>query len=190
MQRRLVLKSLIAGGAVFSAAGITWFSISPENQPLTIKQTINTLNTLHMILVTQSESNSEYISSAGQWKLGQIFEHCAQSVEYSMTGYPEHKSALFKNTLGHIAFSAFSAKGKMTHSLHETIPGAPQLSLNQDVSYYLLALSRLRKSLTDFESYAGTLMPHFAYGALTKAEYELAHVMHINNHLSEIITRT
>jgi hypothetical protein len=30
------------------------------------------------------------------------------------------------------------------------------------------------------------LAPHFAYGALDRAQYTAAHVMHINNHLTEI----
>lgn len=31
-----------------------------------------------------------------------------------------------------------------------------------------------------------SLAPHFAYGPLTKQQYEMAHVMHFNNHLKEI----
>ena len=52
----------------------------------------------------------------------------------------------------------------------------------------IIALNRLKKSLIDFDSYQGKLAPHFAYGELTKDEYEAAHVMHLYNHLQEIIT--
>jgi hypothetical protein len=100
-----------------------------------------------------------------------------------MTGYPEHKSEVFKNTLGAVAFSAFATKGAMVHSLDEAIPGAPMIDPEQNSA---LALERLKKSLMDFEKFDGALQPHFAYGELTKAEYEAAHVMHIYNHFDEL----
>jgi hypothetical protein len=71
----------------------------------------------------------------------------------------------------------------MTHVLNEPIPGAPLLNTNVDV---ITALNRLKKSLIDFDNYQGSLAPHFAYGKLTKDQYEAAHVMHLYNHLQEI----
>jgi hypothetical protein len=35
-----------------------------------------------------------------------------------------------------------------------------------------------------FLKWTGPLRPHFAYGELAKPEYELAHAMHLANHLS------
>jgi hypothetical protein len=98
-------------------------------------------------------------------------------------GFPEHKSKLFKNTVGRIAFSIFSSKGKMTHNLSEVIPGAEPFSAKEDVMF---ALDRFKKSLVGFKKHQGDLTPHFAYGNLSKAEYEIAHVMHFYNHLQEI----
>lgn len=139
-------------------------------EPLTIKQALMMLDSL--------ESSS--VSSEGAWNLFQVYTHLAQSVEFSMTGFPEHKSWLFKNTVGSVAFLAFSAKGSMSHGLDEVIPGAPELVREGDAK---LALSRLRESLQAFERFEGVLQPHFAYGDLSKADYEQAHVMHLNNHL-------
>ena len=48
------------------------------------------------------------------------------------------------------------------------------------------ALQRLRAAFERFAAYSGELQPHFAYGALTHAEYAEAHVMHLYNHLSLI----
>lgn len=119
----------------------------------------------------------------GQWNPYQIFSHCAQSVEYSMSGYPEQDSALFQNTVGKIVFSVFSSNGKMSHDLTAPVPGAPPLEIKEDTSS---ALVRLRKALTDFKDYQGKLEPHFSYGQLSKEEYTVAHIMHLNNHLEEL----
>ena len=66
--------------------------------------------------------------STGAWKLAQVLEHAAQSIEYSMSGFPEMKSAAFRATIGAAAFAVFDARGAMSHSLEEPIPGAPALA--------------------------------------------------------------
>ena len=75
---------------------------------------------------------SENIKSEGAWDLHQVFTHCAQSVEFSMSQFPEHKSSLFKNTVGKLAFSIFASYGKMSHGLNEAIPSAPILYKSSD----------------------------------------------------------
>ena len=171
-RRNFILAS--AGTGVLFSAGAGWLTIEKYEGPLTIDVALNQLDQL-----MQQEPMAK-----GSWNLAQVFTHCAQSVEYSMVGYPQHKSDLFKSTVGQTAFSLFLAKGKMTHPLDEAIPGAPLLAKDANT---LLAYERFKKSLLDFKAYTGTLMPHFAYGPLSKAEYEAAHVMHFNNHLQEII---
>lgn len=100
-----------------------------------------------------------------------------------MLGFPEHKSEFFKSTVGQLAFSIFLSKGQMKHSLSEPIPEAPLIAPSTHVE---LALQRLMNALTEFKRYKGPLAPHFAYGALSKKEYEIAHVIHLNNHLQEV----
>ena len=67
-----------------------------------------------------------YRTTAG-WKLPAVLENAAQSVEYSLGGFPEMKSAAFRATAGTVAFAVFEAKGSMNHSLTDPIPGAPVL---------------------------------------------------------------
>lgn len=125
----------------------------------------------------------ERLISLGTWNVSQIFQHCAQSIRYSISGYPEHYSALFKNTAGKLALNAFAAKGSMHHPLDEVIPGAPALATDvpNDV-----ALRELMYELQQFINWQGELAPHFAYGSLTKAQYYSAHYLHLQNHLQEI----
>jgi hypothetical protein len=176
-RRQFLTATSITGAAVIIGGSATWFSIDDHAAPLTID---NSLAIIHSFETAQ-------LSSIGEWNLYQIFTHCAQSVEYSMTGYPEHKSELFKKTAGALAFSTFSKKGKMSHSLNEAIPGAPPITTEGD---YQEALKRFKQSLSEFKQYRGNLMPHFAYGDLSKEEYEKAHVMHFNNHLLELQLKT
>jgi hypothetical protein len=120
--------------------------------------------------------------SRGAWTLPQVFNHLAQSIEYSMQGFPEPRSALFQATVGKAAFAVFRARGRMSHGLAEPIPGAPALSAGDVLP---AALARLQRSLRDFDAHGGALQPHFAYGALDKADYTRAHLMHLADHWSE-----
>ena len=136
-----------------------------------------------MALASLEKLRQSQVSMAGAWRLSQVLEHCAQSVEFSMIGFPEHKPELFKQTIGKLAFSAFSEKGEMRHNLAEAIPGAAELMAeNVQASY-----QRLKQAMLDFKQFQGELADHYAFGPLNKAQYEQAHVMHFYNHLQEVI---
>jgi hypothetical protein len=175
MNRRKFLTITATGGLVVAISGgaIAWVSIEPSDAPLT------TASVLEMI----DKLADQNISHTGAWRPYKVFMHCAQSVDYSIDGYPEHKSPVFKNTIGKLAFTLFTLKRKMSHNLSEAIPGAA--AIDADGSH-LYALSILKSSLIRFKQFNGQLQAHFAYGELNKSEYELAHAMHFVNHLQEI----
>ncbi len=171
-RRSLLKKSLLLGTAGLVGGSGVWLLNGYDSNKLTIEQA---LSDLHKLDLTK-------LKFKGDWHASQVLNHLAQSIEYSMTGYPEHKSDGFKNTLGQAAFAVFSLRGKMTHDLLEPIPGAPVLQANQVTA----AFDRLLIALTDFKNFTGHLLPHFAYGELDHQQYTLAHVMHINNHLEAV----
>lgn len=119
----------------------------------------------------------------GAWTLAQMLNHAAQSIDYSIDGYPEMKSALFRAAVGSVAFGVFQARGRMSHPLDEPIPGAPALDAQAAM---VPSIERALASLRRFEAHNGALVPHFAYGALDKAQYTRAHLMHLANHWSEV----
>jgi len=121
--------------------------------------------------------------SLGGWSPTQVFNHCAQSVEYSLEGYPQLKPTWFRLSLGPAAFAVFSARGGMRHPLDEAIPGAAPLDSPGTAG---AALQRLEDAFARFADHRGPLAPHFAYGALDHAEYARAHVLHLYEHLSLI----
>ena len=120
----------------------------------------------------------------GAWPLPVVLNHLAQSVEYSMDGYPELKAVLFRSAIGSVAFAVFEARGKMGHALAEPIPGAPALDAQAPLEP---AKARLLAALQRFEAHAGAFAPHFAYGALDKPRYLRAHLMHLANHWTEVV---
>jgi hypothetical protein len=122
---------------------------------------------------------------SGAWSLAQMLHHAAQSVEYSLSGFPEMKSGVFRATVGNAAFAMFDARGKMSHALDEPIPGAPALDKDAPLP---AAIERALAALRAFEAHTGALKPHFAYGALDKTQYTRAHLMHLANHWNEVST--
>ena len=124
------------------------------------------------------------VKTTGQWPMVSVLEHMAQSVEMSLDGFPQPKSAFFQNTAGAAAFAFFKWRGQMSHSLSEPIPGAAALHRDGD---WRPASARLRAAIERFARHQGPLKPHFAYGALDKADFSRAHAFHIANHQDEIV---
>jgi len=113
------------------------------------------------------------------WDLARVLRHATQSIEYSLEGFPQPKPAWFQATLGTTAFAVFSARGRMSHNLTEPIPGAPAIAGDQPLGPAAKAAIEM---LHRFDRHAGALAPHFAYGALGKADYLRAHLMHLADH--------
>ncbi len=173
MNRRSAIKYLIGGSAIAAVGGgYHWLMKERDLSELAMDLMLERLNELDVTRIEKS----------GEWEVARTFNHLAQSVEFSLDGFPILKSPLFRNTAGQLAFSVFQANGRMTHGLDEAIPGEIIDGAGSDP---LQARQRLIAALARFESHAGQLQPHFAYGELDKTQYSIAHVMHISNHLEE-----
>lgn len=173
MQRRQLLTLMAAGSAV--VLGGAWWALPGATAPAAL-----TLAGAQQVL--QQMAGKALVSNKG-WTPAEVFNHCAQSVDYSMDGYPELKPAWFRHSLGPAVFDVFAARGGMRHPLDEAIPGAPALTEPAQLS---AALERLQTAMQRFADFNGPLQPHFAYGDLDHAEYALAHVLHLYNHLGLI----
>lgn len=171
MNRRQVLTLGALGGVAALGAGVWALPTGERVAALSIDGAQGLLRTLE---------GKALISLKG-WSPAEVFNHCAQSIEYSISGYPELKPGWFRSSVGPLAFSVFAARGAMRHPLNEAIPGAAALS---EPASQALALARLQQAFSDFSAYQGELQPHFAYGLLSHADYAEAHVMHLYNHMS------
>src|SRR5687767_1465623 len=99
MKRRTLLKLGALGGVATLGLGF-WAlptGVAPGEQSLSGAQTV--LGNL---------SKFELTSLKG-WNPIEVFNHCAQSIEYSINGYPDLKSNFFRHSIGPLAFSVFEA---------------------------------------------------------------------------------
>jgi Protein of unknown function (DUF1569) len=133
-------------------------------------------------LKTLEQLRTQAPRMTGAWDLPHVLHHTAQSIEYSINGFPSPKPAWFRATLGSYAFAVFNARGQMTHNLAEPIPGAPDIAQGQPLGP---AIDHIVAALQAFDRHGGALAPHFAYGALDKPAYTRAHLMHLANHWAE-----
>lgn len=179
MYRRRWLKlALGAGASTLLGAGVGTLWLAGDAEPVDALPDVPTaLAWLERLTRVPAESTSS-------WTLAQMLEHAAQSVEYSLQGYPSLNSAWFRASVGPLAFRAFARHGQMTHATTEPIPGAPAL-VAHDVG---AAAQRLAHALRRFEATPDSFdfPPHFAYGALGKDDYRRAHLLHLADHAREV----
>ena len=117
--------------------------------------------------------------TASGWDLAHVLHHVAQSVEYSLSGFPLLKPAWFRASVGPAAFAVFEACGRMTHGLDDPIPGGTPINDRQPLAP---AVDHLAAALAAFERHTDALAPHFAYGPLDKPACARAHLMHLADH--------
>jgi Protein of unknown function (DUF1569) len=164
--------------SALSLTGVAMADLPKVDKVQTLSEALAWLDRLEKTAAASSAKTT------GAWKMNMVLDHLAQSIEYSMTGFPAPNSALFQSTAGAVAFAYFKWRGQMSHGLAEPIPGAPALVAAVD---YQPALKRLREAITRFNAHTTTLMPHFAYGHLSKSDFERAHSFHIANHQDELV---
>lgn len=174
MKRRQFLKLSLVGGVLAGFGGGCMGLLVGKNgdEELSIDFALKTLD----------KFSNTTIVHLGQWNPYQILTHCAQSVEYSMSGYPEHDSDLFKNTVGTLVFSFFSPR-KNVSWVNGSCSGSASY---RNQRRFNKCVGSIRESLDGFSRLPREVRTTFSYGQLTKEEFTIAHVIHLNNHLEEL----
>jgi len=175
-RRRLLLAGAAVAGTGLAAGGL-WLAAPAAATGVfeSLPQAYKTLESLHRGSAHTLEG----------WDLAAVLHHAAQSVEYSMQGYPQLKGPWFRSSVGPAAFAVFDHFHTMRHNLAEPIPGAPAIEPGQPLGP---AIDHAVAALQAFERYPGPLAPHFAYGDLDKARYLHAHLLHFSNHWQRVAT--
>lgn len=167
-RRRFLQSSLVLGAVPLLGCGPQLRDLRLSNLPAALQE-------------MRRLAQAPVLQSTTEWSWAKTLVHLAQSIEYSMTGYPTQKSALFQQVVGQSAFSVFSWRDQMRHDLTEPIPGSAAIADQPPLGQAAL---RLLTACQQFMQWDKALQPHFAYGALTHAEYEQAHAMHLANHFA------
>jgi len=127
----------------------------------------------------------DLLAPGSTWNLSQTIQHCAQTVGYSVTGYPRLKPSLFRLTAGALAKHLFLRRGATRHSLDAEIDGAPALDPGLPTA---VAIDRLAEAVARFTTHAGPHTVHPAYGKCTHNQYERLHAMHLAEHLPGLLS--
>jgi len=176
MSRKSFLK-LTAGVAVATTVAPTLTGCAASGRQLKFSSIDDILSEMDLI-----EANLDTVAMDQPWSLYKVLTHMAQSMEYSMTGYPKLDSPLVQS-IKKIGFITFKSQGFMSHSLSAPVPDAPEIAEDGILEDAFL---RLRNACSDFQNYTGALHPHFSYGTLSYEDWELAHSFHVANHLSNL----
>jgi hypothetical protein len=128
----------------------------------------------------------EVLAAGSEWTLSQTIQHCAQTIRYSVVGYPALRPWLFRATAGALAKRVFLRRGAMKHPLGAEIEGAPPLQAGLPVAE---AVELLTKAVALFASHTGDHAPHPAYGRCTHDEFARLHAMHMAEHLPGLTTQ-
>jgi hypothetical protein len=127
------------------------------------------------------------VQSTSAFSPSKVLLHAAQSIELSLTGYPQLKPRIIQLTIGKLAFAIFQLAGSMRHDVTAPIPGAPDLPADRPLDE---GIATLRRAVADFRAHQGPLAPHFLYGHLDRADYELAHSIHVADHARHLLVPT
>lgn len=163
----------LVGGRTAAAAALSY----PEGDP-GLRYRFSTLE--EGFAQVKALAQKPGIQMGGRLGFAHVLEHCAQSIEYSITGYPENKPLLVRRTVGRLVHAHFVHQGYMKHGLGDPIPGAPALR----AATVEEGLQQLEAAVARFLSHPGPLAPHFVYDTLSKAEYDRVHAMHLANHMA------
>ncbi len=115
------------------------------------------------------------------WTPYHTLVHCAQTIAFSMEGYPEMKPAIIRGTIGKLALHVFLKKGAMRHNLTADVPG---LAWKEQEGTFQEGKKILGQSISDFLQYKGELKPHLLFGNMSFSEYNRYFAMHLTDHLS------
>jgi hypothetical protein len=176
-RKNFLQSSIILSGTVF------WGDLSCSSSEVKIVNEVRFQNLNEVLAEVERLEKSKEILTTGAWDVSQIMQHCAQSIDFSLTGFPIVKPYLFRKTIGKLVSSYFLSKGTMSHNLNDPIPGAPELVSSTD---FKKGLAILKKSIHSFWEYKGELKMHFVYGEASREDYEKFHAMHIANHFSAL----
>lgn len=175
MSRKTFLKLSVGVAAITTFGAVT--GCAQSGRRLKFSSINDILKELALI-----EANLSTVEMQQEWSLYKVLNHVAQSMEYSMTGYPQVDPPA-QQAVAKIAFEGFKTQGYMTHDLAAPVPGAPEIPDSGPID---LAFERLRNACSDFQNFTGTLHPHFSYGDLSYEDWELAHAFHVANHFSNL----
>jgi len=117
--------------------------------------------------------------TVGNWSLGQICNHLAGSLIYSVEGFPVKVPWLIRKTIGPLAKRDLFGKGRMREGIKLPEKFVPRPGLDARAE-----AEALRGALNVYSAHAGPLADHPMFGPLGHDEWTRLHCIHCAHHLS------
>ena len=125
------------------------------------------------------------LSHTGNWTEGQIFDHLAASIEYSLDGFPPEMKVPFHMRIMARLFKGMVTSGK-TLSPGFTPPKGSEAFLPRAGVSFDDGLRRFRKVIDRLDGGAKCTQPSPAFGKMTHDEWMRLHLGHAQLHLGFI----
>jgi len=120
--------------------------------------------------------------TVGSWSLGQICDHLARSIIYSLEGFPVRAPWLLRKTLGPLLLRRILRSGRFVEGMKAPPPYQPKpIADARDEA------EALRAAIRRFTSHDGPLVEHPLAGAVSRSDWERFHCIHCAHHLSFVL---
>jgi hypothetical protein len=118
----------------------------------------------------------------GSWSLGQICDHLARSITYSLEGFPVRAPWLIRKTLGPLILRRILRSGRFLEGMKAPGPFQPK-----PVADARDEAEALRAAIRRFASHEGPLAEHPFAGTVPRSVWERFHCIHCAHHLSFVV---
>jgi hypothetical protein len=117
--------------------------------------------------------------TVGRWSLGQICDHLARSITYSLEGFPIRAPWLLRKTLGPLILRRILRSGRFVEGMKAPRPYQPEPVVEARGQ-----AEALRAAIRRFAARDGPLAEHPLAGAVSRSDWERFHCIHCAHHLS------
>jgi hypothetical protein len=118
----------------------------------------------------------------GQWSLGQVCNHLATSITYSVEGFPMRAPWILRTTLGAVKRRQLFKTGRMAGGIRLPAKDVPKPGLDARAE-----AEALRATLQYYAAHQGPLALHPLLGKMAREQWTRFHGIHCAHHLSFLL---
>jgi hypothetical protein len=119
---------------------------------------------------------------AGNWHLGQVCDHLASAIEWSIDGFPIRAPWPIRTLAGPIVYQIMFRSGWMPAGVKVGPRFMPPPTVQPDA-----AIARLDRTIDRFNSHPGKMADHPLFDALSTEQWRRWHLIHAAHHLSFLV---
>jgi Protein of unknown function (DUF1569) len=120
-------------------------------------------------------------SPVGQWSLGQVCQHLATTLRFSIEGWPTRAPWLVRRTIGRIIGRRILSTGLIREGVKLSAESGmiPRPDLDDRAE-----AEALRGAIHFYQGYADAFPEHAFFGPLSRHDWDRLHCLHCAHHLS------